>query len=169
MFYPLDGNDCANGQYLAMEAISYFYMSKVVEGPWTTTEANANALRDVLNDRPQSTRDQNIQAALVDGCCPGETVTAYHLREGIERFLITDINNPAASAEAASTVPILWDHASTDAGSIYATEFNHIPGGSNILYLDGHVDFVRYPAAEGVQATWPLSETIVANGWSPQP
>jgi len=24
------------------------------------------------------------------------------------------------------------------------TSFNHVPGGSNILYLDGHVEFQRY-------------------------
>src|SRR5690606_1771959 len=31
-------------------------------------------------------------------------------REGIERFLITDINNPAASATAQSELAIMWDH-----------------------------------------------------------
>jgi prepilin-type processing-associated H-X9-DG protein len=24
--------------------------------------------------------------------------------------------------------------------------FNHIPGGSNVLYMDGHVDFQKYPS-----------------------
>ena len=24
-------------------------------------------------------------------------------------------------------------------------DFNHIPGGGNILYMDGHVEFERYP------------------------
>jgi len=23
--------------------------------------------------------------------------------------------------------------------------FNHVPGGSNVLYMDGHVEFIRYP------------------------
>lgn len=63
------------------------------------------------------------------------------LREGIERFLITDINNPAASNKAASTIVVMWDQVSSKNGA----NFNHIPGGSNILYLDGHVEFVRYP------------------------
>ncbi len=65
---------------------------------------------------------------------------AYRLREGIERFLITDINNPAASADAQSTLPIFWDEISGHD----ASHFNHIPGGSNVLYLDGHVDYLRY-------------------------
>lgn len=65
--------------------------------------------------------------------------TLYRTREGIERFFITDINNPAASAEAQSTIPIMGDLLSTD-----VADYNHIPGGSNWLFLDGHVDFLRY-------------------------
>jgi prepilin-type N-terminal cleavage/methylation domain-containing protein/prepilin-type processing-associated H-X9-DG protein len=71
------------------------------------------------------------------------TNTIYRLREGIERFLITDINNPAASAKAQSSVPIIWDNISTDPGG--SAEFNHVPGGSNVLYMDGHVQFEKYP------------------------
>ena len=26
-----------------------------------------------------------------------------------------------------------------------AVFFNHIPGGCNVLYLDGHCEFIRYP------------------------
>ncbi len=65
--------------------------------------------------------------------------TVYRLREGIERFLITDINNPGASAQAQSTVWIMVDNMSVGVAS-----FNHVPGGSNVLYLDGHVAFQRY-------------------------
>ena len=73
----------------------------------------------------------------------GGNETIYRLREGIERFLITDINNPAASTEAQSTIPIMFDIVSTIAG-----DFNHIPGGSNVLYLDGHVDFQKFPGED---------------------
>ena len=65
------------------------------------------------------------------------------LREGIERFLITDINNPAASARAASELVVLWDQISSE----NVANFNHIPGGCNVLYFDGHVEFIRYPGA----------------------
>ncbi len=71
--------------------------------------------------------------------------TVYRLREGIERFLITDINNPAASAQAQSTIWIMGDNISAG-----VTSFNHVPGGANVLYLDGHVSFMRYqPDAPG--------------------
>jgi prepilin-type N-terminal cleavage/methylation domain-containing protein/prepilin-type processing-associated H-X9-DG protein len=68
-------------------------------------------------------------------------MTAYRLREGIERFFITDINNPAASARAQSEIAVQWDIVTPQTG-----DFNHIPGGGNVLWMDGHVEFLRYPA-----------------------
>jgi len=67
----------------------------------------------------------------------------YRLREGIERFFITDINDPAASSLAQSTLPVLWDEIAVD---FELDGFNHLPGGANVLFMDGHVDFLRYPS-----------------------
>jgi prepilin-type N-terminal cleavage/methylation domain-containing protein/prepilin-type processing-associated H-X9-DG protein len=69
---------------------------------------------------------------------------ALRLREGIERFFITDINNPAGSAQAQSEIVMLHDGISDE-----PTHFNHIPGGSNVLYMDGHVEFIKYQGADG--------------------
>jgi prepilin-type N-terminal cleavage/methylation domain-containing protein/prepilin-type processing-associated H-X9-DG protein len=84
----------------------------------------------------------------------GSDVTCYRLREGIERFFITDINNPAGSTMAQSEIPVMWDSVWTGAvkGESY---FNHIPGGGNVLYMDGHVTFVRYPGE------WPVCKAYV--------
>jgi prepilin-type processing-associated H-X9-DG protein len=71
--------------------------------------------------------------------------TIFRLREGVERFMITDINNPAASSMAQSELWIMFDLI----GAYGATsEFNHIPGGSNCLYMDGHVSFIRYTVGQ---------------------
>jgi prepilin-type N-terminal cleavage/methylation domain-containing protein/prepilin-type processing-associated H-X9-DG protein len=75
--------------------------------------------------------------------------TFYRLREGIERFFITDINNPAATAVAQSELPVMWDDVS---GRV--EDFNHIPGGCNVLYMDGHVEFIRYPGEFPVSYAW---------------
>jgi len=76
--------------------------------------------------------------------------TIYRLKEGIERFMITDINNPAGSSHAQSDIALMWDHVEAFQASdpSRTQRFNHIPGGSNVLYLDGHVDFVKYPSAK---------------------
>ena len=63
------------------------------------------------------------------------------LRLGIERFFITDINNPAASAAASSQIPVMWDEIAVHGG---ATTFNHVPGGGNCLFMDGHVEWLAW-------------------------
>jgi len=69
----------------------------------------------------------------------------YFLREGIERFLITDINDPAATAMAQSEIPVMMDAwANAGVAGLGIPLFNHVPGGSNVLYMDGHAAFVRY-------------------------
>jgi len=75
----------------------------------------------------------------------GGGTTVFRLREGVERFMITDINNPGASALAQSSLWIMMDLIGAGAGTVL---YNHIPGGSNVLYLDGHVEFLRYVAGQ---------------------
>ena len=81
------------------------------------------------------------------GLSGGDTV--FRLREGIERFTITDINSAAAGATAQSNLVVMFDtfgdfgDAASAAGGIV---FNHVPGGCNILYMDGHVEFAKYPS-----------------------
>ena len=88
-------------------------------------------------DADEDVSDEDMDVGPGNGNGGGETV--YRLREGIERFLITNINNAAQSAQAQSTVFIMLDTISTQ-----VEDFNHVPGGANVLYLDGHVDYLRY-------------------------
>jgi prepilin-type N-terminal cleavage/methylation domain-containing protein/prepilin-type processing-associated H-X9-DG protein len=77
------------------------------------------------------------------------SITLQRLKEGVERFAITDINNPGAGAMGQSTLAVMWD-----VTSINVQDFSHVPGGANVLYMDGHVEFERYPSEE----PFPLSE-----------
>ncbi|MBM3289838.1 MAG: DUF1559 domain-containing protein [Candidatus Hydrogenedentes bacterium] len=98
------------------------------------------AQENVATNGAASDEDFEVSAAFA-GTQAGGGDVFRRLREGLERFLITDINNPAASAVASSAVPLMWDHATTK-----VIDFSHVPGGGNVLYLDGHVEFVKYPA-----------------------
>jgi prepilin-type N-terminal cleavage/methylation domain-containing protein/prepilin-type processing-associated H-X9-DG protein len=71
---------------------------------------------------------------------PGGYSRALRLREGIERFFITDINNPAGAASAQSELVVMLDTIADAAES-----FNHVPGGANLLFADGHVAYFGYP------------------------
>jgi prepilin-type processing-associated H-X9-DG protein len=112
--------------------------------------------------------------------------TLYRLREGIERFFITDINNPAGSSKAQSDLAVMWDHWSTNRsdyvaaseGPMTIASYNHVPGGCNVLYMDGHVEFIRqgteYPVPSSAGAgqlpqsffdginTWPYAAMAMA-------
>lgn len=117
----------------------------------------------VYNDVDIDGTAQALSASLSGGVSPnssaGKTLgngggnTIYRLREGIERFLITDINNPGASARAQSDTFIMIDAVSTN-----IQDYSHLPGGSNVLFLDGHVSFQRYPTQD------PFGAPQVVNG-----
>jgi len=86
-----------------------------------------------------------------------DTSIVYRLREGVERFLIKDINNPAATSQAQSTSPIMWDRIDANADLGRIALFNHVPGGCNVLYMDGHVEFLKYKAKHPI--TWATAWT----------
>ena len=155
-----------------LTAFSYFYIGWVfrpeeyllaggggenVEAPQLGVDLSLNLamlLQDVLFN------DEAKEAGLFHEDLPfthedrGE-VTVYRLREGIERFLITDINNAASGETAQSEVVVMFDAIGppmTQGGKYFS--FNHIPGGGNVLYMDGHVDFVTYPSHHPMCRTW---------------
>ncbi len=104
------------------------------------------AVQNILTNGEASDQDlfTSFEGTQVNG---GNTL--FRLREGIERFLISDINNPAATATSTSEIPILWDHISTN-----VKDFAHVPSGMNVLFMDGHVEFVIYPSDD----VWVASE-----------
>ncbi len=103
--------------------------------------ANSMLAMTVNTHGPIDALENDTSNSVLAGAGNGGGDTVMRLREGIERFLITDINNPAGSAKAQSDIFVMFDIVSTDVQS-----FNHIPGGSNVLYMDGHVEFMKYPS-----------------------
>lgn len=117
------------------------------------------AFQDVVDNSGDPTNqadiekfDADLDVGAPNGNGGGETV--YRFREGIERFMITDINNPAAGAMAQSEIAVCFDTV-----SIWPGDFSHVPGGANTLYMDGHVEFLRYPSEFPCSRAW----AIVAN------
>jgi len=158
------------GNYLRLPGLSYRYYGYAIDeniaNPQCITNMNCFSLKVAITSLPPfddwttGAHDRDVSGVL---CKDGQTRTVYRLREGIERFFITDINNPAGSSMAQSSIPIMWDTAAKGIPGISntATEFNHIPGGSNVLFMDGHVQFARYPSPD----IWPLSSAAVTSGY----
>lgn len=123
MMAPLQANIMAKA-----DEWGYGAMPAMAMGGWMATEqARAAADSDWLFEMPMNGHDR-----------------AYRLRDGIERFLVTDVNNPSAAQAAQSMIAILWDAIAPG-----PRMFNHIPGGANVLYLDGHARFVLWQDGDG--------------------
>jgi prepilin-type N-terminal cleavage/methylation domain-containing protein/prepilin-type processing-associated H-X9-DG protein len=132
-----------------------FFDASYIYTPWVlTNEADLTILFAHLyivldGDSPEQMR---ARVAIMDDDLPLGDRTIYRMREGIERFMIEDINNPAATAIAQSEVPVMFDEfGASDWGR---TTFNHVPGGINVLYLDGHVEWVGY------KSKFPCTENV---------
>jgi prepilin-type processing-associated H-X9-DG protein len=75
--------------------------------------------------------------------------TVKRLYQGIERTMITDVNDPRAQVRAQSEIVVMFDAFGSPGPKIPGAGagvmvFNHMPGGSNVLYMDGHVEFVEF-------------------------
>ncbi len=151
-------NDIANPvDPCAVADMSYIYLGWAILGDLVSAPGtDPNAMTPTLNenartimtqklalDRPGNPAAYDEDITYQDQYEGNVEKTLYRFREGIERFLITDINNPSASNKAQSTLPVCWDQISVDPNG---SGFNHVPGGCNVLYMDGHVEFLKYPS-----------------------
>ncbi len=147
-----DGKKCADSTIFA--ALGMVLGTSTVPYPTQLAAVLNETIADALQNNFMAGEKVALAAAadkdydvsgLVANAGNGDGNTIYRLREGIERFLITDINNPAASNMAQSNLFIMLD---TFAAGAAAQYFNHVPGGCNVLYMDGHVEFVKYIPAQ---------------------
>ncbi len=68
-----------------------------------------------------------------------------HLCGGIELFLRTELLGGVAHSKAyQGMIPVLFERVA-----------NHKPAGGNVLFMDGHVEFIHYPG------DWPMTEKTV--------
>ena len=159
-----------------LRSSSYAYFGFLIDNPSTIQIINADGSRGAQPFKQVPSRiyggaqgmphvrvqfaDKDMQMDGTGGHAGRGTAggnTLYRMKDGIERFLITDINNPAGSAEAQSSTWMMIDMIGgkgTSALGSTTSLFNHIPGGSNVLYMDGHVEFKKYQESG---SEWPIS------------
>ena len=118
------------------------YALRYLAGTWQQGVPAGVALRRLA--------DMDMKVPL--GFGNGANDVIYRMKEGNERFMITDVNNPQVAALAQSSVFVMADLF----GNIGAIQFfNHVPGGCNVLFMDGHVDWIPYVAPAPGQADGP--------------
>jgi prepilin-type N-terminal cleavage/methylation domain-containing protein/prepilin-type processing-associated H-X9-DG protein len=130
-----------------IDSISYIYVGYMLQNDYTMLYGFATFtwLDHVfpISDSSHNTwRDRSINMASFGyggfGNAGGDIF--HRMTLGVDRFLLTDINAVFTGTETgAGAVPVMWDQISTN-----INEFSHVPAGQNVLYLDGHVEFLRY-------------------------
>jgi prepilin-type processing-associated H-X9-DG protein len=80
------------------------------------------------------------------------------LHQGVGRFMITDINAPWKGFKSESEMPVFFDQL-----SVVVADFNHVPGGSNVLYLDGHVSYEKFGSIDHYLTTraWAMAVPLL--------
>ena len=84
------------------------------------------------------------------------SVPLYRLREGIERFFITDINNPAASSSAQSSLAVMCGQAQLELGRLQPRSRRR-PTCSTWTATSNSCDSPAKPSPS--TSTWPTSST----------
>jgi prepilin-type N-terminal cleavage/methylation domain-containing protein/prepilin-type processing-associated H-X9-DG protein len=113
----------------------------VADGTAAYATANLSALASL------AAKDSDVSGSF-PGLGNGHGNMIYHLKEGIERFMITDINNAGGANVAQSSIYVMFDTMGSGGGMAL---FNHVPGGCNVLYMDGHCEFIKYVSIPGVE------------------
>ncbi len=135
-----------------IDDLSYTYFPWLIRGEWLIDDATYDLDRMFLGGLMHAMNDigeRRSSSARWEFCDENDVRhEVMPMRHGISRFMITDIDDPSKTQKADSVVPIMFDNV-----SMIPIDFNHIPGGGNVLYMDGHVKFVKYPS----RATYPLS------------
>ncbi|HOF40876.1 MAG TPA: type II secretion system protein [Candidatus Hydrogenedentes bacterium] len=149
---------------LGLAARSYMYLGWAVDaiapeapqeplgilGGTSTLTAPAQLVLGVGPVLDEVRRSEDPARADLDIPVPGGLgtnggTTIHRLRKGVERFGVTDINSVGAAAKAEAALWVLADR-------VTAPEDDGFAFGANVLFKDGHVEFIPFDAKAPVTA-----------------
>lgn len=117
---------------------SYFYLGYAV-----TNEEEVALFADAYRERIGRGLSFDDDLPLPEGKGVDGKGKLYRLREGVER-LYAENRDADESFTMQSIIPLMIERPD-----------NHMPKGGNVLYMDGHVEFIRYPGQ------WPMTEKTI--------
>lgn len=105
-----------------------------------TNEEQGIAMLDALRGLLEQGKPYPDRLTVTDGKGAGGSNILYPLGEGVERFYIRDVNDPAETAASTSMMPVIIAQPAPDAIE------------ADVLFLDGHVEAVHlghFPLSPG--------------------
>ena len=146
---------CANNLMQIGIAMALYASENGHELPWSGGKTNASCLLDLEEDYLHT---PNVFVCPSDA---SDNITIYYDEDGNLRRLTAGLCTRASLRASYDyfgaytfrpitlpplpkpipKVPVMWDIVVKEA----LEYFNHVPGGSNVLWLDGSVDFMRWP------------------------
>ena len=91
-----------------------------------------------------------VRTPAAEGRGPGGGNTYYRLGKGVGRYFIQDINNAGSTVLSDSSLAVMFDAVSEQG----LAKFNHLPQGGNVLFMDGHTEFVSYKQSNALAANY---------------
>jgi len=128
----LEKPDTKSDPKVLIDDLSYFYLGYVIRN-----EADMKAFAEAYKVRVAKGLKFDEDLDTPQG-------KLYLLREGVERSLVKKSNDPAEWARMQAETPVLIERLG-----------HHEPEGSNVLFMDGHVEFLRY------DTKWPMTKATM--------
>lgn len=125
--------------------------------PWSGGDGNAECLRTLHGEYigdvssficPSDTNpiDDIVENAPEEGLWIGSSLFDHPSYRSSYDYFGAYTNEPLRAPpmpEGLPKVPMMWDFMARTGETMSAEMFNHIPGGSNVLWMDGTVSFVK--------------------------
>jgi prepilin-type processing-associated H-X9-DG protein len=132
-----DTDETPDPQTDFLDKSSYMYLGFAV-----TNETELQAFADAYRDRIAKGLRLNVDLPVAPGSGTLGRDKLLRLRDELEKQFVADPGDRTACAKIAASIPVLVERLG-----------HHKPEGGNVLYLDGHVEFIRYPGK------FPMTET----------
>jgi len=135
---------------VCLDDYSYFYLGYAI-----TNDVEMKAFADVYKDRVSKGLrfDTDLEVTPGTGTAGGDRL--LRLRRDTEQASADPTADARTLSKLSRSIPIIWDRCATEVGQQPEKWFNHRKCFSVVLFLDGHIEWIKYPGK------WPMTETAV--------
>ncbi len=147
--------------------LSYVYMGwsmppeSIMPGtPESFFSAYCKTLSGIMRNGAIEDLDADFTVDLEDG----KSFTVRRLGDGASSYKQSERSSQVGNGgDIRAQIPVMFDNFGIVPPGTNSTiiMFNHLPGGSNVLYLDGHVEFAQFPTEFPCSREWGEAASVL--------